>query len=103
MEFPITAAGIGDHHNGTGPCTRYEVASMIVRNEGTMFSLSELEHPKEPLDVMTLAGPKATTWAMIGHRPVLHCGSGVSVLPLPEQSYPCWPMDELVGVKTVGV
>jgi hypothetical protein len=70
---------------------------MIVHNEGTTQPISELEHPKEPLDVMTLAGPKATTWAMIGHRPVLHCGSGVSVLPVPEQAYPCMMVDELVG------
>ena len=76
---------------------------MIVRNEGATFPLSELELPREPLDVMTLAGPKATTWAMIGHRPVVHCGSGVSVLPLPEQFYPSWPLDELVGVKTLAV
>lgn len=73
---------------------------MIVHNEGTTRPFSELEH--EPLDVTTLAGPKPSTWAMIGHRPVLHCGSGVSVLPVPEQSCPCWVMDdEMVGLKTV--
>ena len=72
---------------------------MIVHNEGAARSISELEHPKEPLDVMTLAGPKPSAWAMIGHRPVLHCGSGVSVLPVPEQC--CWVMDEMVGVMTV--
>jgi len=73
---------------------------MIVHNEGAAHSISELEHPREPLDVMTLGGPKASTWAMIGHPPVLHCGSGVSVLPLPEQTYLCGVMDELVGFKT---
>ena len=76
---------------------------MIVHNEGAAHSISELEHPKEPLDVMTLAGRKPSTWAMIGHRPVLHCNSGVSVLPLPEQTYPCWVMDEMVGFKTMSV
>ena len=76
---------------------------MIVRNEGTTFPVSELELAGEPLDVMTLSGPKPSTWAMIGHPPVLHCGSGVSILPLPEQAYPCGLLDELVGVKTVGV
>jgi len=76
---------------------------MIVHNEGAAPAISELELPREPLDTMTLAGPKPSTWAMIGHRPVLHCGSGVSVLPLPEQTYPCWVMDELVGLKAVSV
>jgi hypothetical protein len=75
---------------------------MIVHNEGTTRPISELENPTEPLDVVTLGGPKPSTWAMIGHVPVLHCGSGVSVLPLPEQSYP-WVMDETVGLKTVSV
>jgi len=74
---------------------------MIVRNEGSIPT-SELELSKDPLDVMTLAGPKPSTWTMIGHRPVVHCGSGVSVLPLPEQSHPCWLLDELVGVKSAG-
>jgi hypothetical protein len=74
---------------------------MIVRNEGSIPA-SELELSKEPLDVMTLVGPKPSTWALIGHRPVVHCGSGVSVLPLPEQSHPCWLLDELVGVKSAG-
>ena len=73
---------------------------MIVRNEGATRAISELELPREPLDVMELAGPKASNWAMIGHRPVLHCRSGVSVLPVPEQTYPCWMLDELVGLKT---
>jgi hypothetical protein len=75
---------------------------MIVRNEGATIPMSELELPREPLEVMTLAGPGHWTWAMIGHRPVLHCTSGVSILPLPEQTYPCWLLDELVGLKTVG-
>jgi hypothetical protein len=75
---------------------------MIVRNEGTTFAVSELELPQEPLE-MTLSGPKPSTWAMIGHPPVLHCGSGVSILPLPEQASPRWLLDELVGVKTAGV
>ena len=73
---------------------------MIVRNEGSIPT-SEPELSKEPLD-QTLAGPKPSTWAMIGHRPVVHCGSGVSVLPLPEQSHPCWLLAELVGVKSAG-
>jgi len=47
---------------------------MIVRNEGSIPT-SELELSKDPLDVMTLAGPKPSTWTMIGHRPVVHCGS----------------------------
>ena len=75
---------------------------MIVRNEGTT-PVSELELSKEPQEVMTLCGPKPSTWAMIGHVPVLRCGSGVSILPLPEQAYPSCELDELVGVKTVGV
>jgi hypothetical protein len=73
---------------------------MIVRNEGSIPT-SELELSKESLE-LTLAGPKPSTWAMIGHPPVVHCGSGVSVLPLPEQSHPCWLLDELVGVKPSG-
>jgi hypothetical protein len=76
---------------------------MIIRHEGATRPTSELELPQEPLDVMTLAGPRRSTWAMIGHRPVLHCSSGVSVLPVPEQIYPCWMVDELVGPKTVCV
>jgi hypothetical protein len=73
---------------------------MIVRNEGSIPT-SDLELSKESLE-LTLAGPKQSTWAMIGHPPLVHCGSGVSVLPLPEQSHPCWLLDELVGVKSVG-
>jgi hypothetical protein len=73
---------------------------MIVRNEGSIPT-SELELSKESLE-LTLAGPKSSTWAMIGHPPVVHCGSGVSVLPLPEQSHSCWLLDELVGVKPSG-
>lgn len=69
---------------------------MIVRNEGATLPISELELPKEPLDVMTLSGSKPATWAMIGHRPMMHCGSGVSVLPLPEQAYPSAFADELL-------
>ena len=75
---------------------------MIVRNEGSIPT-SELELSNEPQEVMTYPGPKPSTWAMIGHIPVVHCGSGVSVLPFPEQTHPCRLLDELVGVKTSGV
>ena len=72
---------------------------MIVRNEGSTFPVSELELPTESLEEMSFAGPKPSTWAMIGHPPVVHCSSGVSVLPLPEQTCRCGMLDE----KTFGL
>lgn len=76
---------------------------MIVRmDEGATLPHSELELPREPLDAVSIAGPKPSTWVMVGHRPVSHCSSGISILPLAEQAYPSWLQDELVDLKTVG-
>lgn len=74
---------------------------MILRHEGA--PLTEPELPKEAMDPLSIAGSRPSTWAMVGHRPVNHCSSGVSVLPLPEHAYPSWQLDELVSLRAVGV
>lgn len=77
---------------------------MILRHDGSFLTvpLSEVELPKEPSDAVSLAGARPLASAMVGHRPVLMCGSGESTLPLAEQSYPVWLLDELVALKAVG-
>ena len=75
---------------------------MILLHEGATLPLVEMELPKEPMDVLTLAGSKPLALAMVGHRPVFHCASGETRLPLPKQSYPSWLDDELLALKSVG-
>jgi hypothetical protein len=77
---------------------------MIVRHDGSTLALplGEMELPREPMDALSLAAPKALAAATVGHRPVLHCASGSAILPLPERTYPAWLFDELVAMKAVG-
>lgn len=77
---------------------------MIVRHEGSVLAipLGELDVPREPLDVLSFAGSRPAAAGMVGHRPVVHCTSGASLLPLPEHGYPAWLFGELVALKAVG-
>jgi hypothetical protein len=74
---------------------------MMLKHEGATLSLplAEMELPREAQE--TLAAPRPAAWAMVGHRPVLHCDSGVTKLP-PDDLYPSWMEDELVELKLVG-
>jgi len=75
---------------------------MILRHEGANLTLplGEMELPKETID--TLAASRPTAWAMVGHRPVLHCDTGVSKLPPDDHGYPSWLEEELLDLKLVG-
>lgn len=75
-----------------------------MKHDGSILALplGELEIPQDPLDAESLAGPKPTAAAMVGHRPVLHCASGASILPLPDRTYPAWLFEEVVALKSVG-
>lgn len=76
---------------------------MILRHDGALtVALAELDFPGEPLDTLSLAGPRPVSSALVGHRPVLHCDSGASVLPLPEHAYPVWQLEESLALKAVG-
>ena len=75
---------------------------MILRHEGATFSLAELELPKDAMDTLCLAAPRPSACAMIGHRPVLCCDSGSSMLLPPESSSSSWLEDELLPLKAVG-
>jgi len=76
----------------------------MLRHEGAALTLPlvDVELSKEPLDASSMAGPRPASWAMVGHRPVLHCDSGGSMLPPVEQGYPSWQEDELLEHKVVG-
>jgi hypothetical protein len=76
---------------------------MILRHDGAVLTLPliEVELSKEALDA-SVVGPRPAAWAMVGHRPVLHCDSGLSTLPPVERSYPSWQLDELLEIKVVG-
>ena len=78
---------------------------MILRFEGStlMFPVGEPDLPSEPLDALSLAGPRPYASAMVGHRPVFHCGSDATAHPDPDTAYPAWEMEELVSQKAVGV
>ena len=78
---------------------------MILRYEGATltFPLGESELQKEPQEALSLAGARPFASAMMGHRPVLHCGSGAAAHPDPDTAYPAWEMDELLSLKAVGV
>ena len=77
---------------------------MILRFEGSTltFPVGEPDLPTEPPDALSLAGARPFASAMVGHRPVLHCGSGAAAHPAPETSYPVWEMEELLALKAVG-
>ena len=76
---------------------------MILRNEGTALTipLGEMDLPKE-MDALSIAGPKPLGAVMVGHRPVSHCSTGASLLPLAEHAYPAWLLEESVALKEVG-
>jgi hypothetical protein len=76
---------------------------MYLRHESANLTLplSEMELPKE-LDALSVAARRPAAWAMVGHRPVLHCDSGVSTLPPSDQLYPGWLEEELLDLKLVG-
>ena len=78
---------------------------MILRFEGAtlMFPLGEPDLPTEPSDAFSLTGARPFASAMVGHRPVLHCGSGAAAYPDPDSAYPAWEMEELLSLKAVGV
>jgi hypothetical protein len=78
---------------------------MILRYEGATltFPLGEPDLTKEPADQLSLAGARPFISAMVGHRPVLHCGSGAAAHPDPDTAYPAWEMEELLALKAVGV
>ena len=75
---------------------------MILRHEGATLTLplAEMELPRDSQD--TVAASRPTAWAMVGHRPVLHCDTGDSKLPPDDHAYPRWLDDELVDLKLVG-
>ena len=78
---------------------------MILRFEGSTltFPAGEPDLPTESPDSLSLAGPRPYASAMVGHRPVLHCGSGAAAYPDPDSAYPAWEMEELLSLKAVGV
>jgi hypothetical protein len=60
-----------------------------------------MELPKE-LDEGSVAARRPAAWAMVGHRPVLHCDAGVSTLPPSDHAYPAWMEEELLDHRLVG-
>jgi hypothetical protein len=76
---------------------------MYLRHESANLTLplSEMELPKE-LESASVAAPRPAAWAMVGHRPVLHCDAGVSTLPPSDHVYPAWMEEELLDLKLVG-
>ena len=77
---------------------------MILRYEGATltFPLGEPDLMTEPAEALSMAGARPFASAMVGHRPVLHCGSGATAHPDPETAYPAWEMEELLALKAVG-